>query len=199
MDDCLLTYEELAESLEQKARDRQTATYNRLAAELGLPRVNNMFANHPFKPFFEQIDAVDSLERQPFRTALVVQKTTGRPGSGFFKSLSLLRGIEIAPADEEQTWQNEIDQLFAYYDPARQRRTLSIRLTHAQAERLEAVAALYSRTPEGLIERTFSETLSHLDQEYRTVAERRSEIDRGEFLTHDEVMAHMESLLEDIG
>jgi predicted transcriptional regulator len=195
MDDCLLTYEQLADSLEQKARDRQTVTYNGLAAELGLARVNNMFANHPLSAFFEQIDAVDSLEQQPFRTALVVQKATSRPGSGFFKSLSLLRGIEIAPADEEQTWQNEIDQLFAYYDPARERRTLLIRLTHAQAQRLEAVAASYSRTPEDLVERTFSETLSRLEEEHRIVAEGDAAMDRGEFYTHQEVMSHLDGIL----
>jgi len=194
-DACSLTFEELAGCLEEKARLRQTITYNDLAAELGLSPVNNLFANHPLKPFFEQIDAVDSLERQPFRTALVVQRTTGRPGSGFFRSLSLLRGIEIAPADEAQTWQNEIDQLFAYYDPARERRTLSIRLTHAQAERLEAVAASYGRTPEDLVERTFSETLSHLEKEYRIIAEGDAAMDRGEFYTHEEVMSHLDGIL----
>jgi hypothetical protein len=83
MDDCLLTYEQPAESLEQKACDRQTVTYNELAAELGLARVNNMFANHPLSAFFEQIDAVDSLERQPFRTALVVQKATAGLAADF--------------------------------------------------------------------------------------------------------------------
>lgn len=196
MDARLLTYEQLADSLEQKARDRKTVTYNELAAELGLPRVNNMFANHPFSDFFEQIDAVDSLERQPFRTALVVQKTSGRPGSGFFKSLSLLRGIEITQSSEEQIWQSEIDRLFTYYDPARERRTLSIRLTHAQAKRLEAVAHSYGRTPEDLVERTFSKTLSHLEEEYRIIAEGDAAMDRGEFFTHEEVMAELESILK---
>ena len=196
MEICSLSYEKLADCLEQKARDCQTITYNDLATELGLPPVNNMFGNHPFKAFFEQIDAVDSLEQQPFRTALVVQKATGRPGSGFFKSLSEIRGIEVAPADEEQTWQSEIDKLFAYHDPVRERRTLSIKLTHAQARRLEAVAASYGRTAEELVERTFSETLSHLEEEYRIIAEGDAAINRGEFLTHEEVFSHLESVLE---
>lgn len=179
MEPCSLTYEQLAECLERKARVRRTVTYNDLAEELGLPRVGNLFANYPLNAFFEQIDAVDSLEKQPFRTALVVQKVSGRPGDGFFTSLSQLREVTIPSQDEEQVWKSEIDQLFSYYDPARDIKTLKITLTHSQAKRLEEIVALYGRPAESLVERTFSELLSHLEEEFDAIAEADAQIARG--------------------
>lgn len=57
------------------------------------------------------------------------------------------------------------------------------------------MAASCGRTPEDLVERPFSETLSHLEKEYQIIAEGDAAMDRGEFYTHEEVMSHLDGIL----
>ena len=187
----LTSFEDVASALEQRAASGELVTYNDFAKEVGLPPVNNLFTNSPLKLFFEQIDYDDAEEHRPLRTAVVVQKSTGRPGSGFYRSIEMLRDIKIVKSDEQAVWSKEIAELHRYYASGRVKPQLNIELSFAQHQRLQALAKRYKRTPEGLVERTFTSLLAHLEREITILEEAEAQVERGETYSHEEVFSDL--------
>jgi len=192
----MTSFEDVASALEKHTADKRFVTYNDFAAEVGLPPVNNLFKKSAMNLFFEQIDADDSNEQRPFRTAVVVQKATGRPGSGFYRSLESFRGITIPPSEEEAAWEKEISHLQHYYDPSRIKPRIEIELSFAQSKRLKSLAVRYGRTPEGLLERMLTDLLAHLERKISKHEEAMAQVERGETHSHEEVMEMLRKRLK---
>lgn len=191
-----LSFEELAAALELRATRRQTITYNNLAAELRLPPVNNMFSNHALNSFFEQIDWNDAEEQRPFRTAVVVLKSSGRPGAGFYKSVEHHRGIQIPESSHAEFWDKEIADLFDYYAPGQAKTKVQIELSRAQTSRLMCLCDHAKRTPEMLIESRLTTLLGFLEHDFAMIREADEQIARGEVFTSEEVFAHINQVLK---
>ena len=189
-----LSFEELAAALELRATLRQTITYNNLAAELRLPLVNNMFSNHALSSFFEQIDWNDAEEQRPFRTAVVVQESSGRPRTCFYKSVEHHRGIHISESGQEEFWNKEIADLFDYYTPGQAKTKLQIELSRAQATRLVGLCEQAQRSPQELIEGGLTTLLGFLEHDFAMIREADEQISRGEFFTSEEVFAHINQI-----
>ena len=187
----LTSFEDVASALERRAADQELVTYNDFAKEVGLLPVNNLFSNSTLKLFFEQIDYDDAEEHRPFRTAVVVQKGSRRPGSGFFRSIEMLRGIKIAKSEESDVRSKEIAELNRYYKPGKVKPCLEIELSLAQHLRLDALAKRCGRTPAGLIERTFTSHLAHLEREIARFEEAEAQIECGETYSHEEVFSDL--------
>jgi predicted transcriptional regulator len=186
------SFEQVTGVLERHAAAGTMIGYNELAEELALPPVNNLFHNSPLNLFFQQIDADDAEEQRPFRTAVVVQKGTKRPGSGFYRSLEALRGIAISAEDEISVWKKEISDLTTYYSPNQTERALWIALSPAQSRRLDALSRRYDQAPELLLQRTLSRLLAYLEDEAVATEEARAQVERGETYPHEAVMARIE-------
>ena len=197
MEASTLSYEDVAEALESRARRRETVTYNDLADELGLRRVNNLFKGHPLEAFFQQLDAWDAIEGQPFRTALVVHKGDGRPGRGFFDSLEVCRATNITEPQEENTWQEELKNLYHYYDPSRNQTVASVRLTHAQERRLSDLAVRCQKTLAQVIEANLTWLIKHVEHECQIIKAAEEYIRNGNTFTSAQVFnMHKKYILE---
>jgi predicted transcriptional regulator len=196
MDCRSVTFEQVASALESHASAKQTISYNDFADEVGLPRPNNLFANSALKAYFEQIDWDDAEEERPFRTALVVKKGTGLPGTGFYKSLKLYRGSN-PECTQAQIWQKEIDALFDYYKPGQVKKTIQIELSRAQHERLMRLCEKTQLAPELLLQGRITDALAGLENELAKIQEAHEQIERGEFYTSEEVLAHINQMFEE--
>jgi hypothetical protein len=53
-----------------------------------LPPLTEYWRSHPLCSIFGELDDEDRLKKRPLRTALVFAKETGRPGQGFFDTIS---------------------------------------------------------------------------------------------------------------
>lgn len=51
-----------------------------------------------------------------FEPLLVFAKETGRPGDGFFKMISKLRGFSIHKSQQDKIWTEELKALINYYE-----------------------------------------------------------------------------------
>jgi len=79
MEVCRLTYGELGAALEQKAAAQETITYNDLARQLGLQKVDNLFSNHPFKAFLSNEMHGTRSNSAPFARLSLFKKQPGVP------------------------------------------------------------------------------------------------------------------------
>lgn len=195
MNSITITFEQVASGLEATAAAGKTVAYNDFADEVGLPRPNNLFSNSAMKAYFEQIDADDAREHRPFRTAVVVTKKTGRPGRGFFDSLQTHRGDCIPEESQTEIWRAEIDNLFDYYKSGQTKYVLQVELTRAQHERLLRLSERAQRTPETVVEGSLTTLLGFLEDDFDMLDEAHGQIERGECMAHDEVVAHIGALL----
>ena len=187
-----VTFEQVASALELKAALGQTISYNDFADEVDLPRPNNLFSNSALKSYFEQIDRDDTEEQRPFRTALVVQKTSGHPGAGFFKSLELHRGESIPESNYADVWKKELADLFDYYKPGQPIHMVEVELSRAQYERLMRLCEEANRTPELLIQGGITDLLGRLEETFAMIRRADKQIARGEVYTSEEVFANIE-------
>ena len=106
---------EIARCLERRAATKNVVTYNDFAREVGAPPVNNFWPNNPLCRVFGDLDREDAARDWPFRTALVFSQVLGRPGGGFFKTLSELRSIDVPESKRDEIWSKELDALAARY------------------------------------------------------------------------------------
>jgi len=70
--------------LARLAQDRQTITYAALAEKAGIPAPHRI---HKLTAFLETLMEIDARLEMPQRSAVVVSRTNGLPGNGFFDKL----------------------------------------------------------------------------------------------------------------
>lgn len=87
---------ELAAYLERMARARRTVFYSQLVERFGLPPLDGNWLGHPLCDAFGILDRQDAEAHRPFRTSMVIAKETNMPGDGYFKSLTLYKGIVVS-------------------------------------------------------------------------------------------------------
>lgn len=85
--------DELAAYLESKAKSKRTVFYSDLVTHFALPPLDDAWIDHPLARAFAVLDQQDADAKRPFRTSVVIAKETNMPGSGYFKSLSALKGV----------------------------------------------------------------------------------------------------------
>lgn len=91
--------------LDQLAKDKKTITYAILAEQTGIPSPHRI---HKLTIFLESLMEIDARLEMPQRSAVVVSRTNGLPGNGFFDKLYELG---LMTADENR--QNLHDRLMA--------------------------------------------------------------------------------------
>lgn len=102
--------------LAQQARVGDPITYSKVVDHFpDMPPLNGAWSAHPLCAIFGELDIEDHSEHRPFRTAFVYAKETGRPGDGFFKMISKLRGISVLKSEQDAVWMEELEALIAYY------------------------------------------------------------------------------------
>lgn len=107
--------------LEEKVRDEGingVIYYNVLATHFGLPEVDERWQQHPLCKIFDVLDHEDARKGRPFRTVLVISRDKGRPGQGFFNTVSTLRNPVPSLDTDMEKWVfflAELQALAAYY------------------------------------------------------------------------------------
>lgn len=117
----------LRQILISQARTEQTITYGQIA-ELVAP-VAPVRLEKPFSPLHNWLGNVSRFEhhhRRPLLSAVVVAVESGRPGRGFGTFAATL-GREVGN-DVEAFWQQEIDDVFAFWSRTRPEQLLQTHL-----------------------------------------------------------------------
>ena len=108
---------QLGEFLQDRARAAEPVFYNDLARTFGLPPVTDAWLSHPLREIFDRLDRDDHDNSRPFRTAMVMKKSDGVPGKGFFKTVASLLGVYV-PRDDVariEFWKREFDKVVQFY------------------------------------------------------------------------------------
>ena len=104
-------HDSLRDALIRRACARRTITYSELAQRVGLP-LNPYILARRLPALLNEISAAEDEEDWPLLGALVVRKTDGRPGAGFFR---LARRLGRLPADADRAAER------AFFEKERQR------------------------------------------------------------------------------
>jgi hypothetical protein len=108
--------QEAGRILSQLAAHGRPTTYSALARQLGLPRVTANWPEHPLCRLFATLDAEDIALRRPLRTVVVVNKATGRPGTGFYRTLARAGNPDLSTdADRESAYRAELQAACDHY------------------------------------------------------------------------------------
>jgi hypothetical protein len=107
---------EIGHFLEQKAKIGEPINYQVVIDRFpDLPPLTGNWKSHPLCSMFGDLDGEDHRNNLPFRTSLVYAKNLGRPGQGFFETVSRLRGKTILKQEQDKVWIAELDALRAHY------------------------------------------------------------------------------------
>jgi hypothetical protein len=102
--------------LEEQAKIGEPITYGQVISRFpDLPPLTEYWRSHPLCSIFGELDDEDHLKRRPFRTALVFARDTGKPGQGFFDTVSKLRNKTILKREQDIVWMAELNTLRAHY------------------------------------------------------------------------------------
>jgi hypothetical protein len=102
--------------LEGQAKLGKPVTYSDVIRNFpDLPPLGPHWKSHPLCSIFGELDDEDHLRRRPFRTALVFAKETGRPGQGFFDTITNLRNQTIPKTEQDAVWTKELNEIIGYY------------------------------------------------------------------------------------
>lgn len=107
----------IGQHLETVARARNCITYQNLinAFPILLPPFDGAWPAHPLSQIFEALDQDDAQNKRPFRTSVVVNKATGKPGYGYFEALERLKGIKcLNDTARDSAWITELNAAYAY-------------------------------------------------------------------------------------
>ena len=98
--------------LEKQAKIGAPITYQKVVERFpDLGPLTEFWRSHPLCSIFGELDAEDHRNGRPFRTALVCAKQTGKPGHGFFETVSPLRNQPISDQNEDEVWVSEFNAL----------------------------------------------------------------------------------------
>lgn len=92
--------------------------YNELASYFDLPEIGEHWKQHPLCKIFEDIDNEDAKYNRPFRTVLVISRDKGRPGKGFYTTVSNLRKPSprcITDLEKQELFNKELQSLVKHY------------------------------------------------------------------------------------
>lgn len=106
--------------LEAVAKARGLITYQQRinAFPTLLPPLDGVWSAHPLSRIFEALDQDDDLHHRPFRTSVVVAKSSGEPGGGYFEALQRLKSINCLNAAARQVaWIAELNAAHAFAWP----------------------------------------------------------------------------------
>jgi hypothetical protein len=107
---------EIGDYLEAQAKIGSPVTYGDVVRKFpALPPLSGAWRSHPLCQIFGELDDEDHLKGRPFRTALVYGKETGKPGQGFFDTVTNLRKQTILKSDQDKVWTDEVKAVTAYY------------------------------------------------------------------------------------
>jgi hypothetical protein len=84
------------------AANNEAQSYETLAKLLGLPKIGGRWMGHPLQKAFDACDRADAAASRPFRTSMVVQEVSKRPGDGFYESLRKLKGARVGNEQERK-------------------------------------------------------------------------------------------------
>jgi hypothetical protein len=107
--------EEIRELLIALAKKRKIVTYTELCELLSVRMHPHSFV---FMHLLTQVCIREEAKGHGVLCALVVSKTTGIPGGGYFRgsyTRAVDRGIETDPDDIEAHWKADLDELFAIW------------------------------------------------------------------------------------
>ena len=107
----------IGQHLETVAKAGNWITYQDLINSFPvlLPALNGAWAAHPLSKIFETLDQQDAQNNRPFRTSVVVNKSTGKPGGGYFEALERLKGIRcLNDTARDAAWITELNAAYAY-------------------------------------------------------------------------------------
>ncbi|ENU80606.1 hypothetical protein F975_01660 [Acinetobacter sp. ANC 3789] len=93
-----------------------TVSYKKIVEDLQLPELDGNWSNHPLCKIFDQLDQLDAKLSRPLRTSIVINKSTGKPGPGFFKALGEYTKKSIPKDDIKQLelWADQLEQAKKY-------------------------------------------------------------------------------------
>jgi hypothetical protein len=110
------TINDIGKYLEKHAKIGEPVTYGQLLSQFpALPPLDGNWRSHPLCSMFGELDDDDHRHGRPFRTAMVFAKETGRPGQGFFDTVSSLRNKTILKGEQDLVWLAEVSALTAHY------------------------------------------------------------------------------------
>lgn len=107
-------HEAVRDTLIRRACVRRTITYGELAQRVGLPRQRHVLIRQ-LPRLLEDINNYEAAEGWPLLGVLVVRKSDGRPGAGFFRlaratgRLSKRAGV----AGEQRFFREELQRVYA--------------------------------------------------------------------------------------
>lgn len=107
---------DIGKYLEKQANAGAPVTYGDVVRKFpALPPLNGAWRSHPLCRILGELDDEDHLNNRPFRTALVYAKETGRPGQGFFDTITNLREQTVLKSDQDKVWTEEVKAVIAHY------------------------------------------------------------------------------------
>lgn len=102
--------EEMRSILIAHARDRQTITYSGLS--LLMQTVHVHYRSPLFMQLLTDVCAEEERQGHGMLCALVVSKTTGIPGGGYFSGMAQM-GRDVS--EMEASWRAELEQVYDYW------------------------------------------------------------------------------------
>lgn len=95
--------------------NNKITTYGYVSNLFGFQPFNGDWSEHPLCMIFDQIDRMDALNNRPFKTAVVLNHSSGYVGQGFFKALQRYKYITCVNSDAKlAAWCKEIKGCYAY-------------------------------------------------------------------------------------
>jgi hypothetical protein len=95
--------------------NNQVTTYGDVANLFGLEPFNGDWGGHALCYIFDEIDRRDAINNRPFKTAVVLKRSNGHVGNGFFSALKRYKNIScVNKVAKEAAWINEINGCYAY-------------------------------------------------------------------------------------
>jgi hypothetical protein len=111
------TIKQVGQYLEGQAKAAKPVTYSEVIRTFpDLPPLGPHWKSHPLCAIFGDLDNEDRIKQRPFRTALVFAKETGRPGQGFFDTMTNLRHMTILKSEQDSVWTTELKAVIAFYE-----------------------------------------------------------------------------------
>ncbi len=97
------------------ARARSTITYSELAAELQTARVH--YHSFLMARLLDEIGGAEIAAGRGVLAAVVVRKSSGMPGGGYFRESALLgdRPDAALPPELEAMWREDLEAVYAYW------------------------------------------------------------------------------------